>query len=309
MATRHEPVLLEEVLGQLRPEAGRSYLDLTLGGGGYSAALLEGGARVVALDRDPGAVAAAQSRLRSHGERFSAYQHDFGSFGQLLDDAGLKAVDGICMDLGLSSDQLDDPGRGFGFRHDGPLDLRFDRANGRPASALLKDASPGAIQDLLSRFGEVRRAGRIARMLAARAAELAELQTQDVREIVGQCVPKGAKPEPELARVFQALRIAVNDELAQLESALAAIPDRLNPGGRAAIVSYHSLEDRRVKDFFRQEAGMSGGGTRHLPPATSVRAAARLRILTRRPIRPTQAEIDRNPRARSARLRVAERLS
>jgi 16S rRNA (cytosine1402-N4)-methyltransferase len=146
-------------------------------------------------------------------------------------------------------------------------------------------------------------------MLAARAAELAELQTQDVREIVGQCVPKGAKPEPELARVFQALRIAVNDELAQLESALAAIPDRLNPGGRAAIVSYHSLEDRRVKDFFRQEAGMSGGGTRHLPPATSVRAAARLRILTRRPIRPTQAEIDRNPRARSARLRVAERLS
>jgi 16S rRNA (cytosine1402-N4)-methyltransferase len=309
VATRHEPVLLEEVLGQLRPEAGRSYLDLTLGGGGYAAALLEGGGRVVALDRDPGAVAAAQSRLRSHGERFTAYQCDFGSFGQLLDEVGLKAVDGICMDLGISSDQLDDPGRGFGFRHDGPLDLRFDRAQGRPASALLKDASADSIQGLLSRFGEVRRAGRIARMLAERAAERGELRTQDVREIVGQCVPGGARPEPELARVFQALRIAVNDELTQLESALAQIPGRLNPGGRVAIVSYHSLEDRRVKDSFRREAGLTGGGSRHLPPAVSVSQAPRLGILTRRPIRPTQSEIDRNPRARSARLRVAERLS
>ena len=304
MATRHEPVLLEEVLGQLQPGAGRSYLDLTLGGGGYSAALLEGGASVVALDRDPGAVALAQSRLRSHGERFSAYQRDFGSFGQLLDETGLKAVDGICMDLGLSSDQLDDPGRGFGFRHDGPLDLRFDREVGRSASALLKDASADVIQELLSGFGEVRRAGRIARMIAERAAEVGELQTQDVREIVAQSVPKGARPEPELARVFQALRIAVNQELEALSEVLAKLPGLLRPQGVFVVISYHSLEDRVVKRFIDRERRDC-----LCPPEILVCQCghrAILKSLTRKAVKATPEEEKRNIRARSARLRAAE---
>ena len=309
MATRHEPVLLEEVLGHLQPVSGGSYLDLTLGGGGYSAALLDGGANVIAIDRDPDAVTVARSRFASHGDRFTAHQRDFGSFGRLLDELGLKTVDGICMDLGLSSDQLDDPRRGFGFRHDGPLDLRFDRDQGTSAAAMLARMDESSVQKLLSRFGEVRRAGRIARRIVERAKQTTSLQTQDLREIVESCVPRGVRPEPELARVFQALRIAVNDELGQLEEALSQIPSRLTLGGRAVIVSYHSLEDRRVKQFFRGQSGQDGGGSRHLPAAASTSEPATLRIITRRPIRPGEDEIGCNPRARSARLRAAERIA
>ncbi len=163
MATKHRPVLVTEVVDYLAVRPGGIYVDLTLGGGGYSAALLENGARVIALDRDPEAIARSSRRLASFGNRFSACQRDFGSFRSLLDELGISTVNGICMDLGLSSDQLDDPRRGFAFRFDGPLDLRFDPAANEPASALLARLSQDEIVTLLSDFGEVRRAGRIAR--------------------------------------------------------------------------------------------------------------------------------------------------
>lgn len=308
MATRHRPVLLGEVLDLLDPREGSRIVDLTLGGGGYSAALLERGASIIALDRDPEAIERCKRRLAVHGERFQPHQRDFGSFARLLDESGWSSVDGICMDLGLSSDQLDDATRGFGFRHDGPLDLRFDGASGEPASALLSRLDADDLQRLLSEFGEVRHARGIARRLSERASATAELSTADVREVVVSVLPKRVRPEPELARVFQALRIAVNGELEQLEHALADVPNQLRAGGRFVCVSYHSLEDRRVKSFLRRESGRIQRGNRHAPQWAEA-PQARMRELTRRPLRPTPEEIAANPRARSARLRAGERLS
>lgn len=282
-------------------------VDLTLGGGGYSAALLERGATVIALDRDPEAIERCKRLLVAHGARFQAHQREFGAFARLLDESGWTSVDGICMDLGLSSDQLDDPARGFGFRHDGPLDLRFDRSEGLPASALLRELDLEELQRLLSEYGEVRHARGIAKRLSERARRGEELSTADVRELVTELLPKRVKPEPELARVFQALRIAVNRELEQLERALEELPNRLNAGGRFVCVSYHSLEDRRVKAFLRRESGRVSRGSRHAPAAPEG-AKPRMLELTRRPIRPSEEEVAVNPRARSARLRAGERL-
>ena len=305
MNTRHQPVMLTEVLELLLPTPGKGVVDMTLGGGGYSAACLEAGARVIGLDRDLEAIASASARLSSHGDRFIARHTAFSDFGAVLDDLGLSRVDGICMDLGLSSDQLEDMSRGFSHRAEGAFDLRFDRTCGLSAAEQLRRASIPEIQAWLSEYGEVRVAGRIARVLFELAREEAPLTASQVRERVLTVLPRGKNPEGELARVFQAFRILVNEEMAQLEAALQEIPARLRSGGRFVAVSYHSLEDRRVKTMLRRESG-GEARSRHLPSAET--KAPRLRVLTPRPLRPSAGEVEKNPRARSARLRAGECL-
>jgi len=296
--------MLEEVLEHLLPGPGKVVVDLTLGGGGYSAACLQRGARVIGLDLDPEAIAGASERLSSHGDRFTARQTAYDAFGVVLDELGLHAADGIVMDLGISSDQLDDPGRGFGFRHEGPFDLRFDPTRGEPAWRLLDQADEARLRRWLGELGEVRAVGRVARALC-RASEAGEARTTgQVRAAVAAVLPRGRRPEGELARVFQAFRILVNDELGVLDRALDQVCERLNPAGRFVAVCYHSLEDRRVKSLLRRES-RPPARSRHLPPAEF---QPRLRELTRRPLRPTEAEVEANPRARSARLRAAERV-
>ena len=298
-------MLLAVVLRYAAPRPGSTFLDLTLGGGSYAEALLSRGATVIGIDRDPEAVSGCQARLSSYGPAFSAHQAGFASFGSVLDALGLETVDGIVMDLGLSSLQLDDPARGFAFRLDGPLDLRFDRSRGLPAWQHLAAADAPTIEGWLSTYGEVRRARRIARAMVTAAAAGELRTTAELRDLVSTFTP-GPNQSGELARVFQALRILVNEELEQLDAVLAEAPERLSVGGRLVVVSYHSLEDRRVKQMLRHESGREQG-SRHLP-APEVRPA-RLRILTNKPIVPDEDELARNPRARSARLRAGERIA
>jgi 16S rRNA (cytosine1402-N4)-methyltransferase len=305
MNTRHQPVMLTEVLDYLLPTPGKVVVDMTLGGGGYSAACLEAGARVIGLDLDLEAIAGASERLSSHGDRFIARHTAFSSFGAVLDELGISHADGICMDLGLSSDQLEDAGRGFSHQAEGPFDLRFDASRGNSAAQHLRGASVSQIQTWLSEYGEVRVAGRVARALHELAREGKALSAVEVKEKVLSVLPRGAKKEAELARVFQAFRILVNDEMGELDAALREIPARLRSGGRFVAVSYHSLEDRRVKTMLRRES-RGAQGSRHLPPLED--RTKRLKVLTPRPVRPTLEEIRRNSRARSARLRAAEGL-
>jgi 16S rRNA (cytosine1402-N4)-methyltransferase len=296
--------MLEEVLRFLEPGPGRWIADLTLGGAGHSLALLEAGARVIGFDRDAEALERARQRLSPHLADFVGVHRPFGELGEVLDELDLGQVDGVLMDLGLSSDQLDDPERGFGFRFDGPLDLRFDASRGRAASELLAQSDVGTIERWLREYGELRSATGIARELSSRARS-ETITTTDLREIVAARLPGHVKPEPELARLFQALRIAVNDELGQLETALECLPDRLRTGGAFVAISYHSLEDRRVKRMLRRWSGRVDRGSRHLP--APVQAPATFEDLTPKVVRPSGEEVARNPRARSARLRAGRR--
>ena len=280
-------------------------VDLTLGGAGHTRALLEAGATVIGFDRDPQAIERARELLSPHADRFVPVHRDFGSLPEVLDELGIDRVDGVLMDLGLSSDQLDDPGRGFAFRYDGPLDLRFDPTRGEPAWRRIEEADVPTLTEWLSRYGEVRIARRLAQAMAERAARGELRTTEQLRELVTALVGRRKRPEGELARVFQALRVLVNDELGQLERVLDCLPDRMNPGGVLVAISYHSLEDRRVKRMLRRASGRAGGGDRHRPAPREVEAT--FRELTRRVVKPTEGEIERNPRARSARLRAGVR--
>lgn len=289
-STVHVPVLLDAILEWLHPQPGMVLVDGTFGGGGHTRALANAvgpDGLVIGLDRDPGAIdAGAQSLCRVP---VKLVQANFCDLPEVLNELEIKAVDGVVLDLGLSSDQLADPERGFSFNADGPLDLRFNPMAGEPARRLINRMSVEHLTELISRYGEERFSPRIARAIVRQrhnhpietAVELAEL----IRSVVPQ-VPGGHRIDPA-TRTFQALRIAVNDELKSLEIALRRIPDCLRPGGRMAIISFHSLEDRRVKEAFL--------------------ADERLNVLTRRPIRPDEKEISVNPRSRSAKLRVSER--
>ncbi len=304
-AGRHIPVLLAETLHWLRPAPGRRYLDGTYGRGGHAAALLEAGAEVLALDLDPRAVdacreeAAGQPLLRCR-------QGSFREMAGAVAAAGWDRLDGILLDLGVSSPQLDDPAYGFSYRAEAPLDLRFDPQRGRPASALIRELSERELADLIRRYGEERRARAIARAIAARRRESPVETTSQLAAAVAAVVGRREERNAALSRVFQALRIAVNEELAALSEALAAVPGLLAPGGRIVVIAYHSLEDRIVKRWLAQE-----GRDCLCPPAVPVcRCGHRrtMRVLTRRPVRPGQEELAVNPRARSARLRAGERL-
>jgi 16S rRNA (cytosine1402-N4)-methyltransferase len=287
----HVPVLPRETLEWLAPKPGQVLVDGTLGGGGHTRLIAEqlaGTGRVLAIDRDLTAVERAETELA--GLPVTAIHGSFDVLPEILREQGIEAVDGILLDLGLSSDQLADMDRGFSFDSDGPLDLRFDTTGGEPAWRLLNRLSAQHLADLIYQFGEERYSRRIARRIVEQRRQAPIRTAGELAELVRSCVPRDRKSNLDRAtRTFQALRIAVNDELKIIEHALGRFPDCLRPGGRIAVISFHSLEDRLVKTAFRQDA--------------------RYVILTKKPIRPNESEIHLNPRSRSARLRVAERAA
>ena len=287
--TQHVPVLGEEVVAWLRPAAGQTLVDGTLGGGGHTRLLaqaVEPNGLVIALDRDRAAVEGANLQLA--GLPVRALHGNYADLPEVLAALDVAAVDGILLDLGLSSDQLADDGRGFSFHSGGPLDLRFDPTAGEPAWKLLQRLSEEHLAEIIFRHGEERNSRRIARRIVAQRRETPVKTAQQLAEVIRAAVPRSRNERIDPAtRTFQALRIAVNDELKWLDVALRRLPGCLRPGGRLVVISFHSLEDRLVKESFRGDA--------------------RLEVLTRRPIRASDAELAANPRARSAKLRAAIR--
>lgn len=285
----HVPVLAEEVLRLLAPQPGHVVVDGTLGGGGHTRLLTERvgpDGFVLAMDRDPAALEAAETNLA--GLPVKLAHANFCDLPEVLTEVGIDVVDGVLLDLGLSSDQLVDRERGFSFDSDGPLDLRFDPNEGEPASRLIQRLAADDLANLIYLYGEERYSRRIARKIV-QSRRMSPIRTSaQLAQLVRSCVPRsrGHRIDPA-TRTFQALRIAVNNEMTALDKALRRIPDFLSPEGRMAIISFHSLEDRRVKQAFRSDP--------------------RLDILTKKPIRPTETEIQRNPRSRSAKLRAAAR--
>lgn len=285
----HVPVLSDEVLHWLAPRPGQVVVDGTLGGGGHArliAAQVGSTGCVLALDRDATAVLAARDALQ--GLPVEPLHASYADLREVLEELGRASVDGILLDLGLSSDQLADATRGFSFETDGPLDLRFDLSEGEPAWSLLARWDERTLADVIFQFGEERFSRRIARRIVESRRTMPIRTSGQLADLVRRCVPRsrGHRIDPA-TRTFQALRIAVNGELSALERALAEMPDLLVPGGRIVILSFHSLEDRLVKCAFRDDP--------------------RLENLTRKPIRASEAETQQNPRSRSAKLRAAER--
>jgi len=297
---RHTPVLLHEVLDGLAPHTDGSYLDGTLGGGGHAAAVLEASApngRLLGIDADLSALAASGARLAAFGERVTLVHGNFRDIGRLAHAQGFEPIDGLLLDLGVSSHQIDTPERGFSFAADAPLDMRLDPTGGATAADLVNDTPESELADMIFRYGEERGSRRVARFISEarrtqpieRTLELAELVTRALGGRHGKIHPA--------TRTFQALRIAVNRELESLESVLPQAVELLAPGGRMAIISFHSLEDRIVKLFFRTESGYGGS-----------EQPARLQIITKKPIEASEQEARANPRSRSAKLRIAEKL-
>jgi 16S rRNA (cytosine1402-N4)-methyltransferase len=304
----HAPVLLAEVLAALEPRDGKLYLDGTFGAGGYARALLEAAScEVIGIDRDPAALARGRALAQHYGERLALIEGRFGDMAALLATRGITAVDGIALDLGLSSPQLDDPARGFSFRADGPLDMRMGRA-GETAAELVNRLPERELAQLIFEHGEERHARRVAKAVVRARAAQPITRTQALADIVRRAVPRAKDGIDPATRTFQALRITVNDELGELDRGLAAAERLLVPGGRLAVVAFHSLEDRRVKNFLRERASEAAGTSRHAP-ATGARRSPSFRLLHRRAVRPSAAELAANPRARSARLRAAERTA
>ena len=288
--TQHQPVLRDEVLHWLQPQPGQVLVDGTLGGGGHTRLLVERvepSGQIVALDRDGAAIERAEATLV--GLPIKLAQSNFCDLPEVLDAAGIAAVDGIVLDLGMSSDQLADADRGFSFDADGPLDLRFDPSEGEPAWRLINRLSAEHLADVIYLYGEERYSRRIARAIVEQRRRQPIRTAGELAELVRRTIPPTKRPEriDAATRTFQALRIAVNEELKSLEIALRRYPEVLRPGGKLAVISFHSLEDRRVKEAFRDDP--------------------RWEALTRKPVRPTEAEMARNPRSRSAKLRVAQR--
>ncbi len=310
----HVPVLCMEVVEALAPKDGATYVDGTFGGGGYARAILEAAACTVwGIDRDPHAAARAEALAAEFPGRLRFVQGRFSEMDSLLRPHGVHTVDGIALDLGLSSHQLDDPARGFSFRLDGPLDMRMD-ADGESAADLVNQADEDMLADLIRRYGEDRKARAIARAIVAARHEAPITSTRQLATIIEHAVgPAPRRPGAihPATRTFQALRIAVNDELGELARGLGAAERLLAPGGRLCVVSFHSLEDRMVKLFLRSRSGRAPRASRHEPEPVRAEAAREpsFRLLHTRARKPGAQEIAANPRARSARLRAAERTS
>ncbi|MCX7362266.1 MAG: 16S rRNA (cytosine(1402)-N(4))-methyltransferase RsmH [Alphaproteobacteria bacterium] len=306
---RHIPVMAREVVDALQPRDGGRYVDGTFGAGGYSAALLDrADCRVIAIDRDPDAVAEGQAMAAHYAPRLHLIEGRFGDMAGLLSAEGVEDVDGVALDLGVSSMQFDRAERGFAFRTSGPLDMRMEKS-GASAADLVNEAGEAELADIFWRYGEERRSRRVAHAIVDRRRVKRIETTGELADIVRRAVGQSAKDESDPAtRAFQALRIAVNDELGELERGLAAAEQALAPGGRLAVVSFHSLEDRAVKEFVRARSGRAAGPSRHAPPGAPQRPAT-LHEVTRRPMMPSEAEVSANPRSRSARLRVAEKVA
>ena len=290
----HEPVMVAEVLEHLAPARGGVFVDCTVGYGGHTKAMLHAGAsRVIGLDRDPDTLGHAGAALASEASRVELVHSDYRRLDEILDARGITGVDGILADLGVSSMQLDEAGRGFSFRRDEPLDMRMDRTSGLTAAEMIRDADERTLADVIYEFGEERHARRIARAIVEARDRSAVDSTGRLAEVVRRAVPrKGYSRIDPATRTFQAIRIWVNRELEGLDVFLTQAARRLRPGGRMAVIAFHSLEDRIVKHTLRSLQATGDIG---------------LTIRTKRPVVPSEAEVERNPRARSAKLRVAER--
>jgi 16S rRNA (cytosine1402-N4)-methyltransferase len=308
-APAHAPVMVREVLAALNPRAGALYIDATFGGGGYSTALLDAAdCRVVGIDRDPAAARRAECLALRYPGRLTFVLGRFGEMLSLLKARGVTRADGVAFDLGVSSPQLDDPARGFSFRADGPLDMRMG-SEGPTAAEIVNSLSEEALADILYRLGEERRSRAVARAIVAARATKPITRTLELAEIVRRAVGRAPKGIDAATRSFQAIRIYTNDELGELDRGLSAAEILLNPGGRLAVVSFHSLEDRAVKSFLRSRSGAEPRASRHLPIAARNTPQPSFRLLFRGALTPGADEVSSNPRARSARLRAAERTT
>ncbi len=302
----HRPVMLREVADFLRPRDGGIYVDGTFGAGGYSRALLEAARCTVwGIDRDPVAVARADALVEEFAGRLIVLAGRFGEMDRLLAEKGVEAVDGVALDLGLSSMQLDVAERGFSFGRDGPLDMRMEQA-GESAADVVNGRDERELAAIIFDYGEERRARRIAKAIVAARSERPITRTAELAAIVRRMVRPSADGIDPATRTFQALRIHVNDELGELDRGLSAAERLLAENGRLAVVAFHSLEDRRVKRFLGARAGRAPRPSRHAPESADDRAPS-FRLITRRPLTPATDELAVNPRARSAKLRVAER--
>jgi 16S rRNA (cytosine1402-N4)-methyltransferase len=301
----HVPVLLSEVIAALAPRSGETHVDGTFGAGGYTKAILDSGARVYAFDRDPDALREGSSLAGESGERLTLVPERFSRMRQALSDRGVDAVDGVTLDIGVSSMQLDRPERGFSFQADGPLDMRMAQ-EGESAADFVNTADEGEIADVLFHYGEEPKSRRVARaIVAARPIGTTGELAQVVRKALGHHA--GMKKDPA-TRTFQAIRIHVNQELQELEGGLEAAEQVLKVGGRLAVVTFHSLEDRVVKRFLRERSGSVPAASRHLPAQTATGPAPTFEAVAK-PVRAGETETQRNPRARSATLRVARRTA
>ncbi len=306
----HLPVLAPEIIKLLDVRPGGVYVDCTVNGGGHAGAMLDASAPdgiVIGLDLDGGMIERTRKRYEGVGERLKLVQSNFADLRQALDRAGISRIDGLLADLGLSSVQLDDPTRGFSFRFEGPIDMRFDTSRGESARELIERVSERELELILARYGEEPMARRIARAIKNRLSDGTLNSTADLADTVAAAIPRKrhSRRIHPATRSFQALRIAANGEMENLERLLPQALDALNPGGRMAIIAYHSLEDRHVRHTFRDWARACV-----CPPGLPVCTCGKVQevsLITRKPTIPGEDEISANPRARSAKLRVAER--
>ena len=303
---KHSPVLLNETIDILAQAPGCRFVDATLGGGGHAEALLERrkDAQLIGLDRDINAIRNATERLGRFSDRFQAVQTNFSNLANAVKQRGWDSIDALLMDIGVSSPQIDDPARGFSFRFDGPLDMRMNQSDKTTAADILNNASEKELEDIFRRYGEELKARRIAKEVVQRRATAPWKTTTEFSELLERIVGRAHQHGlPPATRCFQALRIAVNNELGELESALQQAVELINVGGIIAVISFHSLEDRLVKSFFREQAS-----TCVCPPGLPVCTCHKvqtLNIITHKPITASEAELVSNPRAACAKLRAA----
>lgn len=305
--THHTPVLLHEVIEALAPRDNGIYVDGTFGRGGYSRALLTAAqTNVYGIDRDPEAIKAGDKLVDEFKPRFHILQGPFGAMDVLLAGAQVRQVDGVALDLGVSSPQIDEAERGFSFQADGPLDMRMSQS-GPSAADIVNTMDEKELADIIFTCGEERHSRRVAKQIVEARSASRILRTKQLAEIVRRAVPRSADGIDPATRTFQALRIHVNDELGELKRGLAAAEILLKPQGRLAVVSFHSLEDRTVKDFLRRRSATSISLSRHMPANDQRAPDPTFTLVTRKPQTPSAEECQNNPRARSAKLRVAER--
>lgn len=312
MEFQHQSVLMNQTLNSLKLRPGGVYLDGTLGGGGHTEAILQAtgpDGKVIGLDQDDEALAAASQRLKHFGERFCPIRANFAEMEQVLAAEGIAGLDGVLLDIGVSSHQLDEPDRGFSYMQDGPLDMRMDRRGGQTAADLVAELSESELANLIYRYGEEKFSRRIARRIVEQRAQTPIESTKQLAELISAAIPAAQRRKEKqhpAKRTFQALRIAVNDELGVLERGLVAAFASLKSGGRLSVITFHSLEDRIVKNYF---AGLAKGC--ECPPEFPVCVCGKqpqALLITRRPQTATEDELQSNPRARSAKLRTVEKL-
>jgi 16S rRNA (cytosine1402-N4)-methyltransferase len=305
MSDYHIPVLMSEVLRYMAPSEGTVMVDGTLGGGGHTEAMLKAGATVIGVDQDDQALEYAKERLSIFGDRFTALRGNFATLPSLLAEAGYEKVDAILVDIGVSSWQLDEADRGFSFGKEGPLDMRMDRSGGNTAADLVNGSSEEELKTIFREYGEERAAGRIARRMVERREKKPFSTTLDLADFICSIIPRGGKSHPA-TRIFQALRIAVNDELGVLRTFLENASTLLRPGGRVVVITFHSLEDRIVKQFFKH-ASLEEIDRKEWP-APRPNPDYQYKLLTRRPVVASGDELQCNKRARSAKLRAVEKI-